>query len=114
MGDYPLLVVRAAGSHRWSFHFFFCSTPSILYDTMSSYSPSKDPSLEDLAHSVKSHVPMMFGNMLAFHIVATLCMCLRFYSKRVSRAKYFPDDYVLIASWVRLQFHLDECQLVNR
>lgn len=70
---------------------------------MGSNSLLEDDSLEDLAHSVKSHVPMMYGNMLAFHIVATLCMCLRFYSKRVSRAKYFLDDYVLIASWVRTE-----------
>lgn len=79
----------------------FLTTPSILCDTMVVYVPHRYPSVEELAHSVKSFVPMMFGNMLAFHIVATLCMCLRFYSKRVSRAKYFIDDYVLIISWLR-------------
>lgn len=48
----------------------------------------------------KTHVPLMFGSMLPFHIIATSCMCLRFYSKRVSKTRYFIDDYVLILSWV--------------
>ncbi|KAK3396963.1 hypothetical protein B0T20DRAFT_500500 [Sordaria brevicollis] len=38
--------------------------------------------------------------MLGFLAIATICMSLRFYSKRVSKSKYFLDDYVLIASWI--------------
>ncbi|KAK3396952.1 hypothetical protein B0T20DRAFT_440355 [Sordaria brevicollis] len=42
----------------------------------------------------------MYATMLTFDVIAMACMCLRFYSKRISKAKWFPDDYVLFVSWV--------------
>ena len=61
----------------------------------------------DKLRTAHSHAPMMFSSMLTFHIVATLCMGIRFYSKRLSLARHFLDDYVLIASWVRTALHAE-------
>lgn len=47
-----------------------------------------------------TQVPLMFCSMLLFHTIAILCMSLRLYSKRVSKTRYFIDDYVLILSLV--------------
>ncbi|KAK3396956.1 hypothetical protein B0T20DRAFT_470560 [Sordaria brevicollis] len=52
-----------------------------------------------------SAVPLMAGSMVTFHLLATVCMALRLYSKRLSMTRYFLDDYVLIAGWVSLDLH---------
>ncbi|EGO56130.1 hypothetical protein NEUTE1DRAFT_138333 [Neurospora tetrasperma FGSC 2508] len=42
----------------------------------------------------------MASSMIVFHLIATICMSLRFYSKRLSKTKYFLDDWVLLFAWV--------------
>lgn len=50
---------------------------------------------------VETAIPTMASSMIVFHVLATVCMSLRFYSKRISKTKYFLDDWVLIVAWVR-------------
>lgn len=97
---FPLIVVGGC-LVRYTPSFYSITSISSCTITVIGIPEDEPQRLQDFVHSAKSHVPMMFSSMLAFQVVATLCMCLRFYSKRVSKAKYFLDDYVLIASWVR-------------
>ena len=43
--------------------------------------------------------------IVPFHVLATMFMSLRLYSKHLSKAKYYLEDYVLILAWVRTSFH---------
>lgn len=40
--------------------------------------------------------------IVPFHVLATMFMSLRLYSKRLSKANYSPDDYVLMVAWVSI------------
>ncbi|EAA34165.1 hypothetical protein GE21DRAFT_3658 [Neurospora crassa] len=42
----------------------------------------------------------MASSMIVFHLIATVCMSMRFYSKRLSKTKYFVDDWVLLFAWI--------------
>ncbi|KAK3396957.1 hypothetical protein B0T20DRAFT_414909 [Sordaria brevicollis] len=59
--------------------------------------------MQELANTgrmVETAIPAMASSMIVFHVLATVCMCLRFYSKRKTKTKYFLDDWVLMVCWV--------------
>ncbi|KAK3396951.1 hypothetical protein B0T20DRAFT_356987 [Sordaria brevicollis] len=45
-------------------------------------------------------VPAMFGATIPSVVLSAVFIVLRFYSKRLKQAKFFIDDYILIASWI--------------
>ncbi|KAK3396953.1 hypothetical protein B0T20DRAFT_414900 [Sordaria brevicollis] len=49
----------------------------------------------------KSAVPLMYGSFITYQLLALVFICLRFYCKRMVRAKwFFAEDFALVAAWV--------------
>lgn len=67
--------------------------------------PEAQHTEEPSSMGTSTAVPMMFGSLITYQVLSLFFVCLRFYGKRIAKAPWYVDDYVLIFSWVSLPFH---------
>ena len=50
----------------------------------------------------KNATGMLWGCMIAYLVVSLVFICLRLYSKRIAKSKFYLDDWVLVSSFVSI------------
>lgn len=50
----------------------------------------------------KDATGILYGGMITYLVVSLVFICLRFYSKRIAKGKFYLDDWVLVLSFVSL------------
>ncbi|KAK1775482.1 hypothetical protein QBC45DRAFT_453957 [Copromyces sp. CBS 386.78] len=48
----------------------------------------------------KDATGVLYGGMITYLVVSLVFICLRFYSKRIAKGKFYLDDWVLVLSFV--------------